>query len=371
MIKVSQSDVGLREIVRIARVVSRGYLGMGNEVSKFEKDLSNLMGGDVCVTATGTSALHLALQAAGVGPGDEVLVPSLTYVATFQSITATGATAVACDISETTLNICLTSAKKNMSDKTRAILPVYFAGELQHRSQVRNFAKTYNLRVVEDMAHSFLSLEIESASYPKPIDFMCFSFDGIKNITSGEGGMVMGPSKDLNRIRDLRLLGVIGDSDRRAKGLRSYSFDVREQGWRYHMSDVHAAIGRAQIRKSRRFASKRRSIAKFYDQEFMSADVGLTIPRRNYDLTVPHIYPVILPTNIDRDALRSDLETKGIGTAINYLPNHQLSFFKSTNNGPLPVVTSIASRILSLPMHTKLSRRDIELVAKTVIRLLS
>lgn len=352
-IRVSKSVVGLKEAVALRDIVLKdGYLGMGKEVRLFEDELCKFFGGSetVCVNS-GTAALHLALMAV-VKPGDEVLVPSFTFVSSFQAITAAGAKPVACDIAPDTLLIDLKDAARRLTKKTRVIMPVHYSGGVGDLKSVYAFAKKHRLRVIEDAAHAF-----GTTYYGRRIggfgDIVCFSFDGIKNITSGEGGAIVSSDKKVNTfVKDARLLGVCKDTDKRYSGERSWEFEVLHQGYRYHMSNLFAAIGRVQLRKFPEFARTRRSLARNY-QKKLAGIAGIGLLQRDYATIVPHIFPVLVE-NGRRDLLRAFLQQKGIETGIHYYPNHLLKFF-AKKNVRLPVTESVYSRILSLPLHPALT----------------
>lgn len=367
MIPVSRSFVGLQEAIAAASVVKRGFLGTGKKTQTFESALANFFGNPVVCTVNGTAAIQLALQALGIGKGQEVLVPSLTYVATYQAISATGARPVSCDVSAATLGICLNDAETKVSNKTTAIVPVHFAGELSNRTELAAFAQKFNLVVVEDAAHAFGSLD-EDGGQPEPIGLMAYSFDGIKNITSAEGGCVVGADAELlHRIGDLRLLGVLGDTNKRYKGERSWDFDVTEQGWRYHMSDVFAAIGIVQLRRFPKLAKKRRELARNY--ETLLAGTEIEFFERDYSRTVPHIFPVLLPRGAYRETVVQRLQEVGIQTGRHYKPNHQLSRFAIPGES-LPVTDEIGSRILSLPLHPGLRKKQQNFIVNSLCKVL-
>ena len=338
---------------------------MGSEVSLFEKDLSNYFGRPAICVVNGTAAVHLALQCAGIGPGDEVLVPSLTYVATFQAISATGATPIACDVNLSNLTLSPSDVNKKVTSSTKAIVPVHFAGGVGEIDQIINIASKYNLRVIEDAAHAFGTTHNGNlvGSFG---DITCFSFDGIKNITSGEGGCIVSDDPIfLQLARDARLLGVHNDSQARERGSRTWEFDVTHQGWRYHMSDLMAAIGRVQLSRFHSFATKRRSLAVHYNSLISTGLPFRSLPL-DYEFVVPHIFPIVLDEGVDRASIRSHLERHGIQTGIHYFPNHLLSFY-SSNSNTLPNTESISPLILSLPLHVDLEFSDINFIVDKLI----
>ena len=249
-IRVSKSVVGQEESEAVENIVRNiGYLGMGEEVKIFENELELYIGNPdykaICVNS-GTSALHLAIEAI-TNPGDEILVPSFTYIATYQAITAAGCIPISCEVNKDTLFIDLNDARDRVTNKTKVILPVLYASNPSVLKEVYNLANEFNLRVIEDSAHAF-GCDYYGKKIGAQGDIICFSFDGIKNITSGEGGAIFTSDvKVIEYVKDARLLGVEKDSEKRYKGERSWDFDVTIQGYRYHMSNIFAAIGRVQL----------------------------------------------------------------------------------------------------------------------------
>lgn len=356
--------VGEEEKQALARAIEAGYLGMGAEVQFFEQEIRQFLGtaNEVICVNTGTAALHLALQALGIGPGDEVLVPSLTYVATFQAISATGAKPVACDVSLERVFINLDDAAKRLSPRTKAIVPVHYASSSEGMEMVRDFAARHQLRVIEDAAHSFGCVR-DKERIGAAGDITCFSFDGIKNITSGEGGAVVTADPEVaRRIKDSRLLGVEKDTDKRYAGQRSWTFDVTEQGWRYHMSNLMAAIGREQLKKLPSFAAIRRARAQAYAAAFRGLP-GIALLDVDYTQLVPHIFPVRILSG-QRDRVFDALITADIECGIHYQPNHLLSYYR-TDYG-LANTERLHGELLSLPLHPDLSESDQARVIDTV-----
>lgn len=366
---VSRSDVGQAESEAVSRVLLEdGYLGMGREVQSFEAELAAFLGIPawhvVCVNS-GTAALHLAV-AASTRPGDEVLVPSLTYVASFQACTAAGAVPVACEVHPETGLIDLQDASSWLTDRTRAIMPVHYAGYAGDFDAVLRFADVHGLRVIEDAAHAFGNL-CEGRMIGTFGDITCFSFDGIKNITSGEGGaLVTADEKVAGYVRDARLLGVQRDTDIRYSGGRSWDFDVVQQGYRYHMSNILAAIGRAQLgRFADEFAPKRRRLAHIY-RERLSAVEGIILFETDPVSVVPHIQPIRVQGGL-RDTLRGHLMDAGIETGIHYKPNHLLSRYGGGTRR-LPVTERLYDELLTLPLYTTLNDDDIAHICTLVVR---
>ena len=255
VIRLSKSCLGAAETNAVSAVLSNEFLGMGSKVNEFESLLENFFGRTALCVSNGTAALQLALQACNVGPGDEVLVQSLTYVASFQAISATGAKPVSCDIEGEDGTISISDCQRRLTKRTKAIMPVHYGGGVGKLDLIHQFAKSNGLRIIEDAAHAFGS-SYKGRRIGSFGDVACFSFDGIKNITSGEGGCIVTSDEQvLEKISDSRLLGVKKDSRSRYEGERSWLFQVEEQGWRYHMSDIMAAIGIVQLGRFEELAS--------------------------------------------------------------------------------------------------------------------
>lgn len=369
LIRLSKSSIGPAEKEAVVNVLDNEYLGMGQQVRDFEVALSEYFGRPALCVVNGTAALHLSLQAIGVGRGDEVLVPSITYVASYQAISATGAIPISCDIDPDSFCLDLNDACERVTERTRAIMPVHYAGGIGDLDGYYALASKFGLRVIEDSAHAL------GSSYSEKLigsfgDIACFSFDGIKNITSGEGGCIVTDDLDvLERVKDARLLGVVNDTEARFKGARTWNLQVEDQGWRYHMSDIMASIGRVQFHRKENFFKKRQVLADKYCSIFKNIDAIHPVIS-NFDSVVPHIYVVRILKKVNRDALRRKLLERKIETGVHYPPNHLLKFFNNPNIAPLPNTMKYGEKIISLPLHADLTLEDIEYVADNLIQLL-
>lgn len=328
MIKVSRGCISDEELVEVRDAFEYGYFGLASKVTEFEEKVGKYLGADYVIAInTGTSALHLALDALGVGAGDEVIVPSLTFVGCFQAITATGATPVACDICPDTLLMDLEDAGKRISAKTKAIMPVHYAGNPCDIHGLLELKNRHGMRIIEDAAHAFGST-YKGQKIGSFGDIICFSFDSLKNITCGEGGVIVCRDKQLaDLIRQKLLLGM----DRKSHAASSWKerewfFEVKTQGFRYHMSNINAAIGLAQLKKVDSFITRRRDICREYDGAFEDLPGIQRLPI-DYDEVAPHIY-VIRVQDRRRDALMQFLKDLDIETSIYYIPNHLHPYFK-------------------------------------------
>ncbi len=360
--RLSQPEISEDEIMAVTEVLRSEFYGMGQKVASFEENLAAFFNRETLCVSTGTAAVQLGLIGGGVRPGDEVLVPSLTFIATYQAISATGAIPVSCDVNPESLQIDLNDAQKRITAKTKAIVPVYFVGATNCLDSVSEFGKTNNLRVIADAAHAFGSKH-KGELVGSFGDISCFSFDGIKNITSGEGGCVVTNDQDaLNRIRDARLLGVVGDSEKRKTRERSWDFDVQEQGWRFHMSDIFAAIGLVQLAKLEVSAKKRQDLFDRYVANLRNNPQISLFDWNTSDGMVPHIFVLRIPGMQDREELRLQLQNLGVPTGVHYKPNHLLSFYRASYR--LPVTETVYPEILTLPLHTRLSLTDVDKICE-------
>jgi dTDP-4-amino-4,6-dideoxygalactose transaminase len=369
MIRLSKSTITESEKRAVMDVLDREYLGMGQEVLKFEKRLEDFFGRPATCVANGTAALHLACQAIGIKVGDEVLVPSLTYVASFQAISASGAKPIACDINVDTLTLDWKDAKKRLTSKTKAIMPVHYAGGAGDIDGIYKFANQYGLRVIEDAAHAFGSNYngIQIGSFG---DIACFSFDGIKNITSGEGGCIVTEDNSvIKKIRDARLLGVENDTIKRYSGERSWDFDVSNQGWRYHMSNIMAAIGVEQLKRFPELKNKRQLLARRYDMLLLK-NKSIICLKQDYSNIVPHIYVVRIKELLNREKLREAMLREGIQTGVHWKPNHLLSMYRTEGILPLAVTDSIYPTLITLPLHADMNESDVDFVCEKLITLI-
>lgn len=372
MIHISRSVVGAAELEAMGRVVQEdGYLGMGREVRAFEEELKAYLGGQdrsvICLNS-GTAALHLAVQAV-THPGDEVLVQSLTFVASFQAISAAGAVPVACEVYPETVTLDLEDAARRITPRTRAVMPVHYASNPGDLEAIYGFARRHGLRVIEDAAHAF-GCTYQGRKIGSFGDLVCFSFDGLKNITSGEGGAVVTSDPQVIQVvQDARLLGVQRDTEKRYQGARSWEFDVQHQGYRYHLSNLFAAIGRVQLRRFEGELKPRRVELSQKYRAALAGTANLQLLQGDPGPIIPHIFPIRV-LNGRRDGLRQFLRDRGIESGIHYKPNHLLSFYGGGREA-LPVTERLYEELLTLPLHPGLGDEEIDSVCAAVREFLS
>jgi dTDP-4-amino-4,6-dideoxygalactose transaminase len=362
MLPVSRPSIGREELEEVEKVFLTGWLGLGATVFEFEGKIKDYLGArNVIGVNTGTTALHIALDAFGIKEGDEVIVPSLTFCASIQVITALGAIPVFCEVSPEDLNMDIDDVRKRITRKTKAVMPVHYCGQACDMDSLLGLGD--DIVIIEDAAHAFGS-SYKGKSIGSFGNATCFSFDPIKNLTCGEGGaVVLSDDKVAEIIRTKRILGIDKDTWHRYKNERAWFYEVTTQGYRYHMSNINAAIGIAQLKKFETFVQKKKEIVKRYNNAFENIN-GLRILKWNLNETAPFTY-IVRVLNGAREKLIEFLKGKGVGTGIHYIPNHLQPFFKPFTTS-LPVTEEIGEEILTLPLYYDMTDSDVSLVIKSV-----
>jgi len=364
IIPVSRPSLGDKELAAVKTVFDSGWLGLGANVLEFENALMQFLHAKHAVcTNTGTTALHLALDALGIRKGDEVIVPSFTFVATIQAITSTGAKPVFCDIHEDDLNMDVSHVSKKITKKTKAILPVHYRGFPCDLDEIHALAEKNGLFVVEDAAHSFGS-SYKGRKIGSFGDVACFSFDPIKNITCGEGGAVVFQNDALlELVQRKRILGIDKDTWSRYRNERSWFYDVVTQGYRYHMSNINAAIGLVQLRKFERMNSRKIAVARRYDEAFRGIR-GITLLKDGGYKDIG-LFAYIIKVHNRRNGLMDHLTSKGVGSGIHYIPSHLFTLYKKRSYH-LPVSEQIYDEIISLPLFPDITDAQVDHVINAV-----
>lgn len=367
MIKYAQGNCGVEELQEVSEALDYGYFGMAYKVVEFETAIQKYLQStfEIACVNTGTSALHLALDGIGVGVDDEVILPSFTFVATAQVVTACGATPVFADINEH-LVISPDDIEKKISTKTKAIIVVHYNGQPADMDKIHELAKKHNIRVIEDAAHAFGSY-YKNKRIGSFGDIICFSFDSIKVITCGEGGAILTGDKDLiEKIRYKRLLGMkrVSMTDINWKN-RAANYDVVTNGFRYHMSNINAGIGLAQLKKIDSFLDYRLSLVSIYKKGLEKSNL-ISFYDFNFDSNANFMMPVKVHFGL-RDQLKKFLLSKEIETNISYIPIHTFSFYKNHAKGDYKTTDSVFEEILCLPMHTKLTEQEVQFVISSIL----
>jgi dTDP-4-amino-4,6-dideoxygalactose transaminase len=289
----------------------------------------------------------------GIGPGDEVITPSFNNAADFQAILATGAQPVFCDIDETSLCIDLEKAGELIGPRTKAIIVMDYDCVLCDHERVSEFANRYNLRVFHDAAHSF-----GSKYQGKPVgsfsDITMFSFDPVKTITCIDGGVLIVRSEsEAQRLHEMRLIGMSQPAKVMYSNARAWTYDMQALGFRYHMANLHAAIGLAQLAKIERISQSRRSTCRYYNENLSDLS-DVIVPVTTFEDITPFLYYIRVPSTI-RDALRAHLAEQGVDTGIHWQPGHWFTLLKECKRGDLSVTDKVGHEVVSLPLHSMMA----------------
>jgi dTDP-4-amino-4,6-dideoxygalactose transaminase len=375
--KVTLSDLNFdhRERRAVDGVIKGKWLTMGETVEKLQADFARFVGAKHAVAvSSGTAALHLAMIALDLRPGDEILVPSLSFVASSNAILYVGAKPVFVDISSPDdLNLSPEDVQRKISPRTKAIVVVHYGGYLADVKRIRRIAKKHRLRIVEDAAHA-VGADINSRMAGTFGDVGCFSFFSNKNLATGEGGMLVTDSDRLaDRLRLLRSHGMTSMTLNRHQG-HAFTYDVVDLGYNYRMTEISAALGVLQLKKLRAGNRKREALTRLYISYLKGTD-GLSIPFEDYPRrSAHHLFPIILDKGISRERFMRHLREKGIQTSIHYPPIHQFSYYRKILRGRrvrLPLTEYTGQHEVTLPLHPLLEKRDVISVCNAVKEILS
>jgi len=345
-----------------------GWLGMGASTKKFEDKIMEflkLKDRYAITTNTGTAALHVALKIANVGAGDEVITPSFNYVADQQAIKMSGASVVMCDILENNLGIDTVKAESLITKKTKAIMPLHFAGIPCDISKVYELAQKYSLRVIEDATHAF-GTSINDKKIGSFVDITCFSFDPVKIITSIDGGCVIVNNKEeLEKGHHLRLLGVDKDTTERYKNKRAWDYDVVSEGYRYHLTNIMSSVGISQIKNIEKFVNSRQKVCKRFNEAFEEIE-EIKTPETNFKNIAPFIYTIRILNN-KRDELIEYLQEKNIEVGIHFIPVHKHTYFSDGKIGDMSITNKIVEEILTLPLHSEMNEEFVKRIIDSIV----
>ena len=365
--------IGDDEIAEVVDSLRSGWLGTGPKVQRFERDFAAIKGmAEAAAVGSCTAALHLAMIAEEFKPGDEVITTDLTFCATVNAILHAGATPVLVDCDRRTMNIDPEQVAAKITPRTRAILPVHFAGRMCEMDALLELAHQHGLKVIEDCAHA-----IESSYHGRTSgtlgDVGCFSFYVTKNVACGEGGMVLARTPEtLGRVKVLALHGMSRDAWQRFtdKGYRHYQ--VMECGFKYNMMDLQAAIGIHQLAKMQLHWERRRAIWGQYDSAFVELAAILPAPPAPDTRHGLHLYTLLLrleELRISRDEFMAELTDQKIGVGVHYLPIHTHPYYQTSlgfRAEDFPNASWIGERTVSLPLSPSMSEQDVADVIEVV-----
>jgi len=370
-------EIDDEDIDAVVSVMRSGWLTTGAKARQFEQEFAAKVGARYAVALNScTAALHLALEAIGLQEGDEVLVPTMTFAATAEVVTYFKAKPVLIDCLPTTLNMDPELIERAITPRTKAVIPVHFAGQPCEMGSILEIARRHDLRVIEDAAHAF------PASYKgKAIgsigDYTCFSFYATKNITTGEGGMVTTDDPDqADRIRRMSLHGLSRDAWKRYTNQGSWYYDIVAPGFKYNLTDMAAALGLSQLHKADRFWKTRERYAALYAEGFR--DLPEITPLMIHDDVQHawHLYVIQLDLDrlrISRQTFIEGLQQKQIGCSVHFIPLHLHPYYRETGHysrADFPVASQAFDRMVSLPLYSKMSEEDVHRTIQAVRELI-
>jgi dTDP-4-amino-4,6-dideoxygalactose transaminase len=356
------------EIEEVVDSLRRGWLGTGPKVARFEKDFVAYKGGwgHPAALFSATAALHLSLLASGVGPGDEVITTPMTFCATVNAILHAGATPVLADVDPNTFNLDPADVAARITPRTRAILPVHFAGRACDMGALGALAEKHGLKIIEDCAHA-----IETTWHGRHAgtfgDFGCYSFYATKNVAMGEGGLVLARNEeDMARVKVLGLHGMSRDAWKRfsAEGYRHY--EVIAVGFKYNMTDLQAAIGLHQLARVEKNWARRDALWQRYDQRLAGLPIGLPAPAEPDTKHARHLYTVLVDekvAGISRDAFLDGMTKEGIGVGVHYQSVAEFAVYHELlgwHPDMWPNARRIGQQTVSLNLTPKMSDADLD-----------
>jgi dTDP-4-amino-4,6-dideoxygalactose transaminase len=347
---------------------------MGPKTIEFEKLIAKYTGAKYTIAVNScTAALHLSLIALGIGEGDEVITTPFTFAATANVIIQVGAKPVFVDIKKDTYNIDPEEIKKAITPKTKAIIPVHYAGQPCEIDKIMKIAKKHNLFVIEDAAHA-IGAEYKGRKIGTIGDLTCFSFYATKNMTTGEGGAITTNNKKLaEKIKILRLHGMSRDAWKRYSKRGSWYYEIKECGWKYNMTDIQAAMGIVQLKKLDKFIEIRRKYVQIYNRE-LSKIKGIITPYEMPNVKhVYYLYPILLK-NYDRDKFINKMTKNGIQCSVHFIPLHLHPFYRKKfgfKRGDFSNSEWVYEREVSLPLYPKMEEKDIKFIINAIKKIIN
>ena len=383
-------EIGEEEIQEVANCLRSGWLTTGPKTRQFETDFEamlNAAGGGVAAgnqpvqaiaVNSATAGLHLALEAIGIGPGDEVIVPTHTFTATAEVVRYLGADPVFVDVLPGSLNIDPALVRAAITNKTKAIMPVHFAGLAADMSAIVSIAQEHGLKVVEDAAHALPCVVNGVAVGNLQTDAAVFSFYANKTITTGEGGMVVSRNPEIiKRCKTMRLHGINRDVfDRFTSKAPSWYYEVVAPGFKYNLTDLASALGIHQLKKAELFRAKRQAIVDQYNAAFKNLPVVLPQGAATNGLHSWHLYVLRLSDQcpLTRDQFVEALYAQGIGCSVHYIPLHLQPYWRDTyklKTEHFPVSQKAYERMVSIPLYSKMTQSEIDRVIQAIQSILA
>lgn len=373
-------DIGEEEIAEVVDSLRSGWLTTGPKTQRFEREFADFIGSDVQALAvnSATAGLHLALEAFGIGQGDEVITTPYTFTATAGVVRHLGADPVFVDIDPNTFNLDPAKIERAITERTKAIIPVHFAGMACDMQPIIEIARRHGLKVLEDAAHALPATYQSRLVGTLDTDATVFSFYATKTITTGEGGMIVTRDHAIaERCRAMRLHGISRDAfDRYTSTKPSWHYEVIAPGFKYNLTDIASSIGLQQLKKAWAFQERRQKMAERYDAEL--ADLPITLPPQpeNDDLHSWHLYAIRLDDSagISRDEFIQQMSARGIGCSVHFIPLHLHPYWRNAYDlqpHDFPMAWRAYERAVSLPLYTKMTDDDQTRVIEAVKDVLS
>ncbi len=374
MIPYGRQTIDDDDIQAVIEVLKSDYLTTGPKIQEFEKAICEVTGAKYGVAiSSGTAALHAAVFAAGLEPGDEVITTPITFAATSNVVLYQGATPVFADISPDSLLIDPKSVESFITTKTKAIIAVDYAGQPCDYGSLRKIARKYDLTLISDACHS-IGAKYKGRKVGTLADMTCFSFHPVKHITTGEGGAIVTNSKELaDKMRTFRNHGITTDhAQRMEKG--SWFYEMLDLGFNYRITDIQCALGISQIKKLNGWIKKRNEIAKVYDAAFAENEKITPLKTDSGNFNSYHLYVVKLDESLDRAEIFSRLREQGIGVNVHYIPVYLHPYYQNnldTAPGLCPKAEKCYEQMLSLPIFEGLTNVEQQMVIQSLEQLTS
>lgn len=358
--------IGQQEIDEVVDTLKSGWISKGPKTDKLEKKFCEFIGCKNAIALNScTAGLHLALLSAGIGSGDEVITSTLTFASSANTIIHTGARPVLVDVDPLTGNMDPNKLEEKITDRTKAIVPVHYAGQACDMDDIMYIAKRHNLFVSEDAAHA-LYTTYRGKNIGTIGNTTSFSFYATKNITTGEGGMLVTDDDELaERARVMSLHGMSRNAWNRYSDTGSWYYEVEYPGYKYNMTDIQASLGLHQLDRLEEFQKRRELYARMYNDAFEDMD-AIEVPYvKNYGRHAWHLYVIRInedSLNIDRNAFIEELKARNIGVSVHFIPIHLHPYYRDRYGykaGDFPVAEDIYRRIISLPLYPKMTQEDV------------
>ncbi len=372
----SPPQIGDEEIDAVADALRSGWISKGPRTAEFESRFADFLGAEAALGLNScTAGLHLALLVSEVGPGDEVVVPTMTFCATANVVEHVGARTILVDVDPVTLNVDPQRFADAITDRTRAVMVVHYAGHPAPMTEIRDIADRHGIVVIEDAAHA-LPASYQGTRVGSGAGLTAFSFYATKNLTTGEGGMLVGAEHLIDKARVMSLHGMSGDAWRRYGKKGRWFYEVVSPGFKYNMTDIQAAMGAVQLKRLAGFQERRRALVARYRKLLGSLPLVLPTEKTGVE-SAWHLFAVRVnaaEASVDRNALIEALTEMNIGTSVHFIPVHKHPYYRDRygyTDAHFPVASRAFEELLSLPLHPGLSDGDQDDVCDALVEALA